>query len=102
MLHKRCDMTQYKAYKIRIYPHKRQKKQIAKTIGCCRFIFNYCLALWQEAYARTGKGLSYGTCSALLPQLKRTEETCWLGEVDSIALQSSVKQLADAYARVQE
>src|SRR5699024_6072988 len=45
----------------------------------------------------TGKGLTYTTCSSQLTQLKKELE--WLKEVDSIALQSSLKNLADAYSR---
>jgi hypothetical protein len=44
------------------------------------------------------KGLTYGTCSAKLPAMKR--ELVWLKEVDSIAMQSSVRNLADAYTRL--
>lgn len=86
-----------KAYKFRIYPTKEQEILIAKTFGCCRFVFNYFLAKWNEAYKETGKGLSYGVCSSELPNLKK--EFPWLKEVDSIAIQSSVKNLADAYSR---
>ena len=28
-----------KAYKYRIYPNNEQKIQIAKTFGCCRFVY---------------------------------------------------------------
>ena len=30
-----------KAYKYRIYPNKEQEIQIAKTFGCCRFVYNH-------------------------------------------------------------
>ncbi|TCZ77123.1 transposase [Paenibacillus albiflavus] len=86
-----------KAYKFRIYPTKGQEVLIAKTIGCSRFVFNHFLAKWNETYKETGKGLSYGVCSSELPNLKK--ELIWLKEVDSIAIQSSVKNLADAYSR---
>ncbi|MGG3886352.1 IS200/IS605 family element RNA-guided endonuclease TnpB [Brevibacillus panacihumi] len=86
-----------KAYKFRIYPTKEQEVFIAKTIGCSRFVFNHFLAKWNETYKKTGKGLSYGVCSSELPNLKK--ELPWLKEVDSIAIQSSVKNLADAYSR---
>ncbi|KOY82154.1 IS200/IS605 family element RNA-guided endonuclease TnpB [Lysinibacillus macroides] len=86
-----------KAYKFRIYPNKEQEILIAKTIGCSRFVFNYFLAKWKDAYKETGKGFTYHTCSSRLTQLKK--EYVWLKEVDSIALQSSLKNLADAYAR---
>lgn len=86
-----------KAYKFRIYPSKEQEVFIVKTIGCSRFVFNHFLAKWNETYKETGKGLSYGVCSSELPNLKK--ELPWLKEVDSIAIQSSVKNLADAYSR---
>ena len=86
-----------KAYKFRIYPTKEQEVLIVKTIGCSRFVFNHFLAKWNETYKETGKGLSYGVCSSELPNLKK--ELLWLKEVDSIAIQSSVKNLADAYSR---
>lgn len=86
-----------KAYKFRIYPNKEQENLIAKTIGCSRFVFNYFLSKWNDAYKETGKGLSYHSCSKQLPSLKKEYE--WLKEVDSIAVQSSVKFLADAYDR---
>ncbi|MDA1521571.1 transposase, partial [Bacillus cereus] len=41
---------------------------------------------------------TYGTCSAKLPAMKK--EFVWLKEVDSIAIQSSVRNLADAYTRL--
>ena len=84
-----------KAYKFRIYPNKQQEVLINKTFGCCRFVFNHFLAKWNDAYKETGKGLSYNTCSSQLTQLKK--EFTWLKEVDSIAIQTSLKHLADAF-----
>jgi putative transposase len=55
------------------------------------------LAKWNDAYKETGKGLTYNLCSSQLTQLKK--ELTWLKEVDSIAIQSSLKNLADAYTR---
>jgi putative transposase len=86
-----------KAYKFRIYPTKEQEILIAKTIGCSRFVFNRFLGQWNNTYKETGKGLTYNSCSAELTQLKK--ELLWLKEVDSIALQSSLKNLADSYTR---
>ena len=86
-----------KAYKFRLYPNKAQRSLIAKTIGCSRFIFNHFLAKWNNAYKQTGKGLSYNSCSAELPVLKYEFE--WLKEVDSIAVQTSVKHLGEAFSR---
>ena len=37
-----------KAYKYRIYPNSEQRIQIAKTFGCCRFVYNQTLAHPEE------------------------------------------------------
>ncbi|WP_042224298.1 IS200/IS605 family element RNA-guided endonuclease TnpB [Oceanobacillus manasiensis] len=90
-------MSIHKAYKFRIYPNASQEVFIAKTIGCSRFVFNHFLNQWNETYTKTGKGLTYKACSAKLTQLKK--QLVWLQEVDSIAMQSSLKHLADSYNR---
>ena len=82
-----------KAYKFRIYPNQAQTILINKTFGCSRFVFNHFLSSYKE----TGKGLTYGTCSAKLTVMKK--EFVWLKEVDSTAIQLSVRNLADAYTR---
>ncbi|MCA1011481.1 IS200/IS605 family element RNA-guided endonuclease TnpB [Halobacillus halophilus] len=91
------ERLKHKAYNFRIYPNKTQESLIAKTIGCARFVFNHFLSEWSRAYKETGKGLSYATCSKQLPNLKR--EFLWLKEVDSTAIQTSIKHLSDAYKR---
>ncbi|MDQ6421706.1 IS200/IS605 family element RNA-guided endonuclease TnpB [Paenibacillus sp. LHD-117] len=90
-------MLQHKAFKFRIYPNHEQAVQLRKTLGCCRFVFNHLLAKWNHTYQDTGKGLSYSTCASQLPAMKR--EWTWLKEVDSIALQSAVRNLADGFQR---
>ncbi|NBG88375.1 IS200/IS605 family element RNA-guided endonuclease TnpB [Isachenkonia alkalipeptolytica] len=92
-------MLRHKAYKFRIYPNWEQEILIAKTMGCSRFVYNHFLRLWNEAYAATGKGLTYHACSAMIPQMKKNEGTLWLKEADSISLQSSAKNLSDAFSR---
>ena len=86
-----------KAYKFRIYPTASQVVLINKTVGCSRFVFNYFLALWSHTYKETGKGLSYGRCSAELTKLK--QENLWLQEPDKFSLQNALRHLWDAYRR---
>lgn len=43
------------SYKFRIEPNAKQKQQIQKTFGCCRFVFNHFLAERMEQYKQTGK-----------------------------------------------
>ena len=51
-------MVTHEAYNFRIYPSKEQTTLIAKSIGCSRFVFNHFLSKWNNAYKRSGKGLS--------------------------------------------
>ncbi|MGX7060005.1 IS200/IS605 family element RNA-guided endonuclease TnpB [Vagococcus humatus] len=92
-------MLRHKAYKFRLYPNVEQEILIAKTIGSSRFVYNHMLNAWNISYQETGKGLSYGKCSAMLPAMKKSDDTSWLREVDSIALQSSIKNLAESFDR---
>lgn len=90
-------MLQHKSFKYRIYPNDEQTVQMRKTLGCSRYVFNHFLAQWNQTYETTGKGLSYNACATQLPTMKR--ERPWLKEVDSIALQSAVRHLADGFQR---
>ena len=38
-----------RAYKYRIYPTEEQKVLLAKTFGCCRFVYNCCLLYTSDA-----------------------------------------------------
>jgi putative transposase len=83
--------------KFRIYPTPVQTTLINKTIGCSRYIFNRFLALWNETYKETGKGLTYSTCSVMLTKIK--QELVWLKEPDKFSLQNALRNLSDAYSR---
>jgi putative transposase len=72
-----------KGYKYRIYPTEEQKLQINKTFGCCRFVYNYFLAIRIELYKTEQKSLFYNKCSDILTQLKKEKE--WLKESDKFA-----------------
>ena len=84
-----------KSYKFRIYPTPEQVEQIQKTFGCARFVFNHYLAKRIELYGADKTTLNYCACSTDLTSLKT--ELSWLKEVDSTALQSSLKDLDAAY-----
>lgn len=84
-----------RAYRYRLYPNKKQRELIHKTIGCCRFVYNYYLNKRIEIYQNEGKTLNYNACANDLPNLKQQYQ--WLREVDSIALQQALKDLDNAY-----
>ena len=86
-----------KAYKYRIYPNKKQREIIAKTFGCCRFVYNTYLAKRIEMYEKNKEKFSYVQCANDMKKLKSELE--WLKEVDSTALQSSLRDLDMAYQK---
>lgn len=87
----------HKAYKFRIYPTVEQQIQIAKTMGCSRFVFNHFLNQWNEAYRETGRGLTYASCCSELTNLKK--EIDWLREPDKFSLQNALRNLDDSFKR---
>ncbi len=86
-----------KAYKYRIYPNKTQQELIQKTFGCVRFVYNYYLNKRKELYEDEKITFTCNMCSKDLTNLKKELE--WLKEVDSTALQSSLKDLDSAYQK---
>ncbi len=87
--------TILRAYKYRIYPNKAQAELIDKTIGCCRFVYNYYLVKKIELYKNEQKSINYTACANNLKNLKNQYE--WLKKVDSISLQQTLKDLDAAY-----
>lgn len=90
--------TVIKGYKYRIYPTKEQEIQLAKTFGCCRFVYNQMLAKKIELYKTEKKSLSkFDSKKYMTNQLKK--EYPWLKEVDKFALENSIFNLQDAYQK---
>lgn len=88
-----------RAYKFRLYPDPAQEEQILRTFGCCRFVYNYYLDMRTNVYKETGKTMGYNACATDLTQLKKGPDAPWLNDVDSTALQSSLRNLDDGYQR---
>lgn len=88
--------TVIKGYKYRIYPNEKQKVQITKTFGCCRFIYNHFLAMRIELYKTKQKSMSKTECNNYCNQ-KLKKEYPWLKEVDKFALTNSIYNLDNAY-----
>lgn len=83
------------AYKFRLYPNKAQIEKIQHTFGCCRFVYNYYLDLRQKKYDSDGATMNYCACSNDMTQLKT--QLPWLAEADATALQSSLRDLDNAF-----
>ena len=87
-----------KAYKYRIYPNKEQKIQIAKTFGCCRFVYNQTLAYHKDTYENEKKSVSKTDCNNYCNrELKKEYE--WLKDVDKFALTNAIYNMDAAYRK---
>ena len=84
-------------YKFRIYPNKTQTRLINRTLGCTRFVYNHFLATRRDEWKANHNSLTYVKTNKLLTDLKKREETSWLSEADSMALQNSLRNLDRAY-----
>ena len=84
-----------KSYRFRIYPTPPQVELIQKTFGCARFVYNHYLNKRIDIYKEENRKFNYYDCCKDLTVLKT--ELSWLQEVDATALQSSLKNLDDAY-----
>lgn len=89
----------YKAYRYRLYPDKEQQELINKHIGCCRYIYNYGLEMKTKAYQESKKAISRFDIQRELPKLKKSEETSFLKEVNSLSLQAELACLDNAFTR---
>ena len=86
----------FKAIKIRLYPNKGQCCLIEQTLGCCRLIYNKGLEKRIADY-KNGVKTSYYQTSKMLTELKSTDEFSFLKICDSVALQTSLRDLDKAF-----
>ena len=85
-----------RAYKYRIYPTEEQKVLLAKTFGCCRFVYNWALNLKIQTYKQEKKSIGNVELTNRMKSELKTEHE-WLSEVNSQSLQSALRNLDTAY-----
>ena len=86
-----------RAFKFRIYPNGEQRAMLAKTFGCVRFVYNYWLERKILQYRENRTSVSYHMCAKEMTAMKKEEAYAFLKEVDSIALQQSLRHLDTAF-----
>lgn len=84
-----------KAIKIRIYPTPEQVVFINKQLGCCRFVYNSCLAYRNDSYKNNKIFINSSQSINYIVSLKSQYD--WLKEVHSKVLQQSVRDMNKAY-----
>ena len=84
-----------KAIKIRIYPSQEEIDYINRQLGCCRFVYNNCLAYRKDNYEKEKKSISLSETIKHIVTLKN--DYVFLKDVHSKVLQQSVRDLNQAY-----
>lgn len=86
-----------RAYKFRFYPTPEQEKNLAKTFGCVRVLYNHMLRQRTDAWFQRQEKIGYHQTSSMLTELKKQPEFTWLNEVSSVPLQQSLRHLQTAF-----
>lgn len=85
-------------YRYRLYPNSEQVKLLCRLFGCTRVVWNdalaFCQQLWEESIKYPG---SSELMKQFITQAKVNPLRCWLGEVSTIALQQSIRDLDVAF-----
>ena len=89
-----------KAIKIRLYPTSEQRQALAFQFGAMRWVYNFALDWRSKAWSEQGERVSRRMTLDRLVELKAAQETQWLKEADSQALQQSVMHLDEAFKRL--
>ena len=86
-------MTTKFVYRFKLEPTPEQERGLRRLAGARRFIWNWGLARRRAHYAEHGKTLRYPAMNLELTTLKQDAATKWLREMDSQALQESLRDL---------
>ena len=94
----------HKAFKIRAYPTREQRRLFARTEGACRYVYNRALVKLGESYQQKKAGEIEKANSVIdisrdVTQWKKQEETSWLAEVPSSPVGYALQALDDAFKR---
>lgn len=90
-------MEIHRTYRYRCYPTEAQKRQLAQTFGCARYVYNWALEMRTDAYHEDGELAGYYETKRRLTKLKKQDDHSWLYDVSSVVLQESVRNLERAF-----
>ena len=90
-----------KSFKTEINPTEEQKVKIRKTIGTCRYIYNFYLAHNKELYDKGEKFMSGKSFSVWLNNeyLPKNPDKLWIKEVSSKSVKRSIENGCVAFTR---
>ena len=88
-----------KSYKTEINPTQKQIQKINKTIGTCRFIYNFYIAHNKELYSKGEKFMTAKSFSVWLNNdfLPNNPDYLWIKEVSSKSVKKSMENAYTAF-----
>ena len=90
-----------KSYKTEINPTQEQIQKINKTIGTCRFIYNFYLSHNKELHDKGEKFMTAKSFSVWLNNefIPNNPEFLWIKEVSSKSVKKSMENACTAFTR---
>lgn len=90
-----------KSFKTEINPTQEQKAKIRKTIGTCRYVYNFYLAHNKELYEKGEKFMSGKSFSVWLNNeyLPGNQDKAWIKDAYSKAVKKSIEDGCNAFKR---
>lgn len=85
------------AFRFKVEPDGEQRRNMRRTGGACRFVFNKALVLQKENHESGNKFISYVTMAKELTRWRNSTETPWLKEAPCHSLQHSLKDLERSF-----
>lgn len=85
--------------RLRLIPNKAQEEWLRQSAGVSRFIYNYALAMKQDAYKSEGINLGQSELLRQIIDMKYTDEFAWLQRYDSQTIIQAVRDMLRAYER---
>lgn len=86
-----------RAYRYRCYPTDVQARQLARTFGCVRYVYNRALAQRSRAWTQEQRRVTHAETDKWLTGWKRDPDTAWLAEPSKGPLQATLRHLQTAY-----
>ena len=86
-----------RAFRFRFYPTPEQERELLRTWGCVRLVYNKALDMRHTAWYRNQERVNYPQTCAALTQWKKQEDLSFLKEVSSVPLQQCLRHLQSAF-----
>lgn len=86
-----------RAFKYRFYPTEQQVRELLRTFGCVRLVYNSALQAHIDLWRAEERQLDHSATSAMLTGWKRDPKLSFLAEVSSVPLQLTLRHLQTAY-----